>query len=193
MYYVAMKGTIFNWDNIVANNLSTTIISSQEGLHQNKSEFYMGSFFIDCILCFRPFERLNYTWKGEKAPIYAAYQILWGHKYHNYYKLICEEFLIPLYQLIFLEEYKCLSEGTRESIKEFEDYFFSEEGTYLRMYGGTKAPSFMHRYAIDYIVHKEVVRQIFLDSYGSHLFDLKKVLFLPLSFYIISSLESRML
>ena len=86
----------------------------------------MGSFFIDCILYFHPFERLNCTWKREKSPIYAAYQIMWGHKYHNYYKLTCEEFLIPLYQIIFLEEYKYLSEGALESIKEFRDYFFSE-------------------------------------------------------------------
>ena len=110
----------------------------------------MGSFLIYCILCFHLFERLNCTWKGEKAPIYASYQILWGHKYHNYYKLICEEFLIPLYQLIFLEEYKCLSKGALESIKEFRDYFFAEEGMYLRMYGGTKAPSLLPRYAIGY-------------------------------------------
>ena len=83
IYYVAMKGTIFNWDDIVANSLSTSITAAQEGLHQRKYEFYMGSFSIDCRLCFHPFERLNYTWKGEKAPICVAYQILWGHKYHN--------------------------------------------------------------------------------------------------------------
>ena len=81
--------------------------------------------------------------------------------------------MIPLYHLIFLEEYKCLSKGSLESIKEFRDYFFSEEVTYLRMYGSTKAPSLLPRYHIDYIVHKETVRQIFLDGYGIHLFDLK--------------------
>ena len=81
----------------------------------------MGSFLIDCILCLHPFERIKCTWKGGKAPNYTTYQILWGHKYHNHYDLICEEFLIPLYQLIFLEEYKFLSEGARESIKDFRD------------------------------------------------------------------------
>ena len=71
-----------------------------------------------------------------------------------------------------------------ESIKEFGYYFFSGEGTYLRKYGGTKAPSLMPRYATDYIVHKEAVRQLFLDGYGIHLFDIKKVVFPPLSFYV---------
>ena len=90
IYYVAMKGTIFNWADIVANSLSNSITAAQEGLHQRKYEFYMGSFFIDYILIFHPLEKLNCTWKGGKTPIYVAYQILWGHKYQNFYKLICE-------------------------------------------------------------------------------------------------------
>ena len=109
IYHVAMKGTVFNWADIVSNSLSTSMTASQEGLHQRKSEFYMGSFLVDCMLCFHLFERLNYKWKGGKAPIYTLYQILWAHKYHSHYKLICEEFLMHLCQLVFLEECKCLS------------------------------------------------------------------------------------
>ena len=33
IYHVAMKGTIFNWADIVANILSTSITAAQEGLH----------------------------------------------------------------------------------------------------------------------------------------------------------------
>ena len=61
---------------------------------------------------------------------------------------------MPLYQLIFLKECKFLSEGTRDIIMEYGDYFFSEEGTYLRMYWGTKSPSLLPKYATDYVVHK---------------------------------------
>ena len=53
---------------------------------------------------------------------------------------------------------------------EYGDYFFSEEGTCLRMYGGTKSPSLLPKYATDYIVHKEAIRQLFLDGFGSFLF-----------------------
>ena len=157
IYHVAMKGTVFNWDDIVAKNLSTSIAAAQEGLLRGKIDFYMGSFLVDCILCHLPFEKLNCTWKGGKAPIYTAYQVLWAHKYHSYYKLIYEEFFIPLYRLIFLEDCMCLSEGALETIKEHGDYFFYEEGTYLRMYGGTKAPSLILKYTTDYIGHKEAV------------------------------------
>ena len=89
---------------------------------------------------------------------------------------------MPLYQLIFLEECKCLSEGALESIREYRDYFFSEEGTYMRMYGGTKAHSLLPKYATDYVVHKKAVRQLFLDGFRSYLFDMKKVVFPSMPF-----------
>ena len=107
-----------------------------------------------------------------------------AHKYHNHKQLICEEFIRPLYQLIFLEDCPCLLEGALESIKEYGDYFFTKDDTYLRMYGGTKAPSLLRKYATDYIVLNEVVRQVFLDGFGNHLFDIKKVVFPPVPFYV---------
>ena len=77
-----------------------------------------------------------------------------------------------------------MSEGAVESIKEYGDYFFSEEGTYLRVYGGTKAPSLLPKYATDYIVRKEEVRQVFMDGFGNHLFDIKKAMFPLVPFYV---------
>ena len=84
----------------------------------------------------------------------------------------------------FLEECPCLSEGALESIKEYGDYFFSQEGTYLRMYGGTKDPLLLPKYATDYIVHKEAIRQVFLDGFRNYLFDLKKAVFPSVPFYV---------
>ena len=51
-----------------------------------------------------------------------------------------------------------MSEGSMEIICEYGDYYLSKEGTYLRMYGGSRDPSLLPRYAIDYVVHKEAVR-----------------------------------
>ena len=67
---------------------------------------------------------------------------------------------------------------------EYDDYLFSEEGTYLRMYGGTKAPSLLPKYATDYVVHKEAVRELFLDGFRSYLFGMKTVVFPPMPFYV---------
>ena len=77
-----------------------------------------------------------------------------------------------------------MSEGALEFICEYRDYFFSKEGTYLRMYGGTRSPSLLPRYATDYIVHKEAVRQRFLDGFRNFIFDMKKEFYRTIPFCI---------
>ena len=52
------------------------------------------------------------------------------------------------------------------------------------MFGGTRAPSLLPRYATDYVVHKEVVRKLYIDGIGNFLFDQKKAVYPPLPFYI---------
>ena len=67
-------------------------------------------------------------------------------------------------------------------IQSYADYFLTEHGMYFRMFGGSRAPSLLTKYATDYIFHKEVVRQVFLDGVGSFLFEHKKTAYPPLSF-----------
>ena len=52
------------------------------------------------------------------------------------------------------------------------------------MYGGSRAPSLMPKYAMNYVVHKEAVRELFIDGVGNFLFNMKKVVFPPLLFCI---------
>ena len=70
---------------------------------------------------------------------------------------------MPLYTLIFLTECNCMSEESFNVIQEFGDYYLTEEGLYVRMYGGSRAPSLLPKYSIDYVLHKEVVRQLYID------------------------------
>ena len=91
---------------------------------------------------------------------------------------------MPLYKLIFLIECNCMSEETLNIVEDNGHYYLSEEGLYLRMFGGTRAPSFLPKYATDYVVHKQVVRQLYIDGIGNFLFDHKKVVYPPLPFYI---------
>ena len=51
IFYVAIQGTIFNWENIVSNSLSACISSALGGVSQKKLRFYMSSILVDCILC----------------------------------------------------------------------------------------------------------------------------------------------
>ena len=86
IFYVATQGTIFNWSNIVSNSLSACISSDLGGVSQKKSEFYMSSILVDCILCSQSFPALRCNWDRGKIAIYIAYRFFWAHKYYSYYK-----------------------------------------------------------------------------------------------------------
>ena len=84
--------------------------SALGGVSQKKSEFYMSSILIDCILCNQPFPNLRCIWDWERSPIYSAYKPLWAHKYHSHYREVCEHVIMPLYTLIILKECDYISE-----------------------------------------------------------------------------------
>ena len=104
IFFVATQRTIFTWASIVSNSLSACISATLGGVSRKKSEFYMSSILIDCILCTQPFPALKCNWEKEKTLVYTAYKLFWAHKYYSYYREICEHFIIPLYTLIFLRE-----------------------------------------------------------------------------------------
>ena len=67
-------------------------------------------------------------------------------------------------------------------MQEYVDYYLTEDGLYFRMFGGSRAPSLLPKYATDYIIHKEAVRKVFLDGIGSFLFEHKKAAYPPFPF-----------
>ena len=91
---------------------------------------------------------------------------------------------MPLYTLIFLTECNYMSKEAFKFIEEYEDYYLTEEGMYIRMYGGSRAPSLLPKYAIDYVLHKEAVRQVYLDGVVSFSFEHKKEAFPTIPFLL---------
>ena len=91
---------------------------------------------------------------------------------------------MPLYTLIFLPECNCMSKEAIKVIEEHENYYLTEEGMYIRIYGCSRAPSLLPKYAIDYVVHKEAVRQVYLDGVGSFLFEHKNSTYPTIPFWL---------
>ena len=75
-----------------------------------------------------------------------------------------------------------MSEEAFKVIEEHERYYLTGEGMYIRMYGCSRAHSLLPKYATDYVVHKEVVRQVYLDGVGSFLFEHKKAAYPAIPF-----------
>ena len=62
---------------------------------------------------------------------------------------------------------------------------------YIRMFGGTKFPLLLPKYATDYVIHKEAVRQVFIDGIGNYRFEQKKATYPPLPFKLGSYIFSK--
>ena len=71
-------------------------------------------------------------------------------------------------------------------IEEYAEYYLTKDGLYFRVYGCSRAPSLLLKYPTDYVADKEVVRQVFLDSIRSFLFEHKKAAYPPLPFRLES-------
>ena len=54
------------------------------------------------------------------------------------------------------------------------------------MYGGSRAPSLLLKYATDCVLHKEAVRQLYIDGVGNFLFEHKKATYPAVPFLLRS-------
>ena len=77
---------------------------------------------------------------------------------------------MPIFKLIFLSKCDCMFEESLNIVQDNGHYYLIEEGLYLRMFHGTRAPSLFPKHATDYVIHKEVVRQLYIDRVGNFLF-----------------------
>ena len=89
---------------------------------------------------------------------------------------------MPLYRLIFLTEFNYMSEEAFKVIEEYGIYYLTNKGMYIRMYGGSRAPSILPKYTTDYVLHKKAVRQVYIDGVGSFLFKHKKAAYPSITF-----------
>ena len=61
---------------------------------------------------------------------------------------------MPLYTLIFLTECNCMFEEAFKVIEEHANYYLTKEGMHIRLYGFSRVPSLLPKYATDYVLHK---------------------------------------
>ena len=91
---------------------------------------------------------------------------------------------MPLYTLIFPIECNCMLEEAFKVIEEYGNYYLTAEGMYIRMYGVSREPSLLPKYATDYVLHTKVVRKVYIDGVGRFLFEHKKAAYPAIPFWL---------
>ena len=75
-----------------------------------------------------------------------------------------------------------MSEEAFKFIEEHGSYYLTEEGMYIWMYGFSRTPSLLPKYATDYVVNKEAIRQVYLDGVGRFSFEHRKAAYPAIPF-----------
>ena len=81
---------------------------------------------------------------------------LWASNFKKYFNAIHDDFIDPLYSIIFNQLAPRLSKEARETIKIIGDWYIQEYFSYIRDFGASSAPYLLPQY----VLYSLVVRQI---------------------------------
>jgi hypothetical protein len=85
--------------------------------------FYMASYLMDVICATNVFLGVNLSGHISESPVHVYCQVLWENKYKRHYAMICDQFLAPLYQLIFCKECPRLTKEAMKLIRYIESWY----------------------------------------------------------------------
>jgi hypothetical protein len=99
---------------------------------------------------------LGWAWKPSDTSIHIYCKVPWEHKYRLDHQKICEHFLIPLYQLLFCSPMPCMTDKAQAIVGRVGDWYLLEYGTYIRVYGATKAPHMLSKFVLHRLALQEI-------------------------------------
>jgi hypothetical protein len=152
IYFYAYLGTSFNWADILSRNLTTAISIGKQSQPGTFPNFHVSSYLMDIMCIAHKYPNIGWSWFHIDPTIHIYYKVLWEHKYHVEYWIICEHFLASLYEFIFCTTLPCMTDKAIEVIKRFGDWYLMEHGTYIRIYGVMKPPHLSPWFVPDKIV-----------------------------------------
>jgi hypothetical protein len=86
---------------------------SKEG---ETTTFYMASYFLDFMCTRNIVADMNLRWHVAKLPVHVYFSMLWENGYKKSYSLICDEFIVQIYFILFKKECPRLSTATKKMI-----------------------------------------------------------------------------
>jgi len=148
-YTIAISGIGFNWGAIISKQLSTCIRQAQMPKEGETPSFYMDSYLLEIICARNVFSRMNLRWHTLELLVHVYFNILWENRYKKSYSLICNQFIIRIYFLLFKKECPSMLEETKRIVYDVGHWYLDEHYTYIRFFGATRAPHLLPVYVLD--------------------------------------------
>jgi hypothetical protein len=178
---IVKTGQVFNWDDILDFNICLKV-KNIPGMR--KPCFYMSSYLIDVVCSSIPFPNLGWNWDLDHPPVHVYCSEIWDINYKSHFYDICDNFLSPLYTIIFgFPRYKISSEA-REGMKGIVDWYLGKYYSYVRVYGTIGAPHMLPYFILDHLVMREISHQTIRTRVTSFLMRNSKNIWPPFPIHI---------
>jgi hypothetical protein len=184
IYYCANEGMKFNWADILSKNLAEAIAFVKNIEPRTFPSFHMSSYLLDIMCVVHRYPKMGWAWQPTEPSIHIYCKVLWEHKHRTEYHKICNHFFPPLYEFIFCAPAPCMTEKALSIIKNIGDWYVMQHGTYIRIYGATKAPHLLPRFVPDKLVLQELAYQTIIHGVGAALYRNKKDIWPSLPLWI---------
>jgi hypothetical protein len=78
--------------------------------------------------------------------------------------MICNKLFPTLYQVLFVEEAPFLSPEGQAIVKEYEDWYMTQIGIYIRTSGSTKPPHWLPHFVPNTLLLQEISYHTFVNG-----------------------------
>ena len=86
--------------------------------------------------------------------------MLWENKYKADYELICNGLFATIYQILFGEEAQCISPKGQRIVKQYEDWYMTLDGVYIKIIDRTNAPHWLPHFVPDTVISGDCLSNI---------------------------------
>jgi hypothetical protein len=146
--------------------------------------FYMASYLLDVMCARNIFTDMNMSWHVIEISVHICFSVLWENMSKRSYSLICNEFIMQIYFILFKKEFSRLSVAAKKMISKVGHSYLDESDTYIRVFGATRAPHRLPAHVLDPLVVGEIFYQTILQGYNATLVKDKKRAFIPYGFHV---------
>jgi hypothetical protein len=157
IHHILDKGNIFNWAVILSSNLKRQVEKILTAPPGFTPQFFMSGYLIDAFCAKTHFPLMKWSWSPSQQPIHVYCNKLWSLNAKQCFYEVCNNFMIPLHQLLYGYPPPRFSNDAMESISSIGDWFIEDTFSYISIYGCEAPPHVLPRYVPDRLVLREIV------------------------------------
>jgi len=141
---------------------------------------------MDYVCAFNAFPRMGWKWNTSCSLVHVMCQYLWESRYKRNYFAICDEFMAPLYEILYNKPCPRITKEETDVLVHLSTRYLMDTYTHIMVYRATTPPHLLPKCVPNKLVLAEISYQTILCGFNSFLVKgIVKRLFIPYNFSIV--------